>query len=92
MNRHGRPAGERFPLTESEAELITMQAEQGRLDLSDPDIRRAVSRAARVARKTRMWGGVRSRTVVRKSVLAGAGLILLWMAGLFVPVLMSAGR
>lgn len=92
MSRNRRSGDSELPLTDAEAELIAIQAEQGRLDLTDPDIRHTVTRAARVARKTRMWGGAGSRAAVRVAVLAGVSLILLWMAGLFVPLLVSAGR
>jgi hypothetical protein len=92
MSRNRQPERERIDLTDAEAELITIQAEQGKLDLSDPDIRRAVSRAARRARRTRMWGGRANRRAVRRAAMIGVGLVVLWVAGLFGPLLLGAGR
>lgn len=70
----------RPPMTVEEAERIADQAAQGRLDLSDPSIARAVGAANRVLVRAETWG--RDRAERRRT--AGVAVLILGGIALFV--------
>jgi len=68
-------------MTLEEAERIAAQAEQGRLDVSDPSIARAVGEANRVLVRADTWGHDRAER--RRTV----GVVLLVLAGVLLFVI-----
>jgi hypothetical protein len=78
-------------LTLEEAVAIARQAEAGNLDTTDPTIRRTVGDANQILVRTRIWGERPSsqQRRSRRLLLIGTSAVLgVWIAGLFVPLLM----
>jgi hypothetical protein len=73
-------------MTVQEAERIAAQAEQGRLDTTDPSISRAVGEANRVLVRAETWG--RDRAERRRT--AGVVVAVLSAVALFVLGLTAA--
>lgn len=77
-------------LTVDEAAAIADHARAGRLDQSDPEIRRLVGEANRMLVRAQVWGDAESprRRRKRRWLAAGAvALVTVWVAGLLVPLL-----
>jgi hypothetical protein len=77
-------------MTLEEAQRIADQAAQGRLDLGDPSIARAVGEANRVLVRAETWGRDRQerRRTAGVVVLVAAGA-LLFVAGLTVALALT---
>ncbi|MFT4211917.1 MAG: hypothetical protein QM626_08590 [Microbacterium sp.] len=73
-------------MTAEEAERIVRNAGAGRLDMSDPEIRKLVATAQRSIARHTLWGDV-SGTRHRRWVIGGILFLLLWLIGLAVPFL-----
>lgn len=94
MRTDHRPSRARSSMTVDEAEAIVRQAEEGRLAVDDPDVRRVVGQANRVLVRAGTWGADRSprsrRT--RRFVLWGSVVLLLaWVIGLLWPLAALVG-
>lgn len=74
---------------DAESEAIAAHARAGRLDLSDPAIRREATQAMRHATRSHMWGDRRSRKATQWAILAGLMVLAVWVAALVTPVLLS---
>ncbi len=87
----GQPSGSSPNAREdAEAEAIAAHARAGRLDLSDPVIRREATQAVRHATRSHVWGDTRSRKTTQWAIFAGLLVLAVWVAALVTPVLMSA--
>lgn len=81
-------------LTVDEATVIAEHARAGALELDDPEVRKVVEQANRVLVRAQMWGEERSPTLRRRRrLLTGAALLflLVWVAGLLLPLLFRLG-
>ncbi|PZE25648.1 MULTISPECIES: hypothetical protein [unclassified Curtobacterium] len=91
--RRERPPRLTMPL--EEAERISTNAADGLLDTSDPDVARVVAQANRVVTRSQMWGStpdLPTRRWRRLTVLGGLLFVLIWVAGLMLPLLASLGK
>lgn len=79
-------------LEDAEAEVIAEHSRAGRLDLSDPAIRREATRAMRRATRSHVWGDSRSRKATQWSIFAGLMVLGVWVTALVTPVLLSAPK
>jgi hypothetical protein len=75
-----------------EAQRIATNASEGLLDVGDPDVARVVAQANRVVIRSQMWGStpdVPTRRWRRLTVVGGLVFILVWVAGLLVPLFIA---
>ncbi|MBT2503848.1 hypothetical protein [Curtobacterium sp. ISL-83] len=82
-------------LTVEEATAITEHARSGSLPLDDPEIRKVVEQANRTLVRAQMWGEDRSPKLRRRRRFVAAGallLVLVWVAGLLVPLATHFGQ
>ncbi|MBM7473885.1 hypothetical protein [Curtobacterium herbarum] len=89
MRRRDRATGD-TALTVDEATAITEHAENGNLDMEDPEVRRLVGEANRLLVRAGVWGiaeGPRQRRRRRLLAVGASVLVLSWLAGLFLPLL-----
>ena len=89
MRRRDRATGD-TALTVDEATAIAEHAENGHLDMEDPDVRRLVGEANRLLVRAGVWGVAESPRQRRRRRLLAIGasvLVLSWLAGLFLPLL-----
>jgi len=89
MRRRDRATGD-TALTVDEATAIAEHAENGHLDMEDPDVRRLVGEANRLLVRAGVWGvaeSPRQRRRRRFLAIGAAVLVLSWLAGLFLPLL-----
>lgn len=77
---------------DAEAEAIAAHARAGRLDLSDPVIRREATQAMRRATRSHVWGDSQSRKATQWAIFAGLMVLAVWVGALVTPVLLSAPR
>jgi hypothetical protein len=88
MAKKDRATGD-TALTVDEATAIAKHAEEGRLDMDDPDVRRVVGEANRLLVRSGVWGVPEGSRQRRRRRLLAAGAFLLvvsWLAGLFLPL------
>lgn len=81
-------------LTVEEATAITEHAASGSLPLDDPEVRKVVEQANRVLVRAQMWGEERSPRLRRRRRLLAVGalvMVLVWVAGLLVPLAFRLG-
>ena len=88
VERRERPPRVAMPL--EEALRISTNAADGVLDLADPDVARVVAQANRVVTRSQMWGStpdLPTRRWRRWTVVGGLLFVLVWVAGLLLPLL-----
>ena len=76
------------------AELTVEDARSGSLPLDDPEVRRVVEQANRTLVRAQMWGEDRSPRLRRRRRWLAAGalvMVLVWVAGLLVPLAFRLG-
>ncbi|SDR02816.1 hypothetical protein SAMN02800687_3367 [Curtobacterium sp. UNCCL20] len=81
-------------LTVDEATVIAEHARDGVLELDDPEVRKVVDQANRVLVRAQMWGEERSPKLRRRRRLIAIGalvMVLVWVAGLLVPLAVRFG-
>uniref|UniRef100_A0A942SZV1 Uncharacterized protein n=1 Tax=Neobacillus citreus TaxID=2833578 RepID=A0A942SZV1_9BACI len=81
-------------LTVDEATAIAEHARSGALPLDDPEVRRVVEQANRVLVRAQMWGEDRSPKLRRRRrwlVVGALLMVLVWVAGLLVPLALRLG-
>lgn len=81
-------------LTVDEATVIDQHARDGVLELEDPEVRKVVEQANRVLVRAQMWGEERSPKLRRRRRFIAIGallLVLVWVAGLLVPLAVRFG-
>jgi type IV secretory pathway component VirB8 len=81
-------------LTVDEATVITQHARDGVLELEDPEVRKVVEQANRVLVRAQMWGEERSPKLRRRRRFIAVGallVVLVWVAGLLVPIAVRFG-
>ncbi|MCM3521268.1 hypothetical protein [Curtobacterium sp. P97] len=81
-------------LTIEEATAIAEHARSGALPLGDPEVRRVVEQANRTLVRAQMWGEDRSPRLRRRRRWLAAGalvMVLVWVAGLLVPLAFRLG-
>lgn len=81
-------------LTVDEATAIAEHARSGALPLDDPEVRRVVEQAKRVLVRAQMWGEDRSPKLRRRRrwlVVGALLMVLVWVAGLLVPLALRLG-
>lgn len=81
-------------LTVEEATVISQHARDGVLELDDPEVRKVVEQANRVLVRAQMWGEERSPKLRRRRRIIAFGalvMVLIWVAGLFVPLAVRLG-
>jgi hypothetical protein len=91
MRRRDRATGD-TALTVDEATAIAEHAENGDLDMEDPEVRRLVGEANRLLVRAGVWGIAESPKQRRRRRLLAIGasvLVLSWLAGLFLPLLVK---
>ncbi|NII41472.1 hypothetical protein E9228_002119 [Curtobacterium flaccumfaciens] len=91
MRRRDRATGD-TALTVDEATAIAEHAENGDLDMEDPEVRRLVGEANRLLVRAGVWGIAESPKQRRRRRLLAIGasvLVLSWLAGLFLPLLIK---
>ena len=89
MRRRDRATGD-TALTVDEATAIAEHAENGDLDMEDPEVRRLVGEANRLLVRAGVWGIAESpkqRSRRRLLAVGASVLVLSWLAGLFLPLL-----
>ena len=77
------------PLEDAEAEAIAAHARAGRLDLSDPLIRKEATQAMRHATRSHVWGDSGSRRKTQWAIFAGLIALVVWVTALVTPLLLS---
>ncbi|KTR50987.1 MULTISPECIES: hypothetical protein [Curtobacterium] len=81
-------------LTVEEATAIAEHARSGSLPLDDPEVRKVVEQANRTLVRAQMWGEDRSPKLRRRRRWLAAGalvMVLVWVAGLLVPLAFRLG-
>ena len=81
-------------LTVDEAAVIAEHARSGALDVDDPEVRKVVEQANRVLVRAQMWGEERSPKLRRRRRFIAIGalvMVLVWVAGLLVPLALRFG-
>ncbi|QSB22231.1 hypothetical protein [Curtobacterium sp. MCJR17_020] len=81
-------------LTVDEATVIAEHARSGALELDDPEVRKVVEQANRVLVRAQMWGEERSPKLRRRRRFIAIGalvMVLVWVAGLLVPLALRFG-
>jgi hypothetical protein len=81
-------------LTVDEATVIAQHARDGVLELDDPEVRKVVEQANRVVVRAQMWGDEPSPRLRRRRRFIAIGalvMVLVWVAGLLVPLAVRFG-
>ena len=81
-------------LTVEEATAIAEHARSGSLPLEDPEVRRVVEQANRTLVRAQMWGDEPSPRLRRRRKVIAIGalvMVLVWVAGLLVPLAVRIG-
>lgn len=81
-------------LTVEEATVISQHARDGVLELDDPEVRKVVEQANRALVRAQMWGEERSPKLRRRRRIIAFGalvMVLIWVAGLLVPLAVRLG-
>ncbi|MGN8050200.1 hypothetical protein ACTJKO_10985 [Curtobacterium sp. 22159] len=81
-------------LTVDEATVISRHARDGVLEVDDPEVRKVVEQANRVLVRAHMWGDDRSPKLRRRRRFIAIGalvMVLVWVAGLLVPLAVRLG-
>ena len=77
------------PMTPEEAQRIRAQDAAGRLDRSDPEVRRVLDEANRTSVRAHVYGrDAASRTATRASLLVTVGAAVLFIGGLLLHFLL----
>lgn len=76
-----------IPNRDTEAEAIATHARAGRLDTSDPAIRREATQAVRQATRADVWGDRGSRRTALWVVGGGLVALTVWVIALVTPLL-----